>query len=77
VPPILPPDNGFLFLDRDRFHASFAADLPPEEAEFLADSQVSRAATSRSRGEDIGGAPCWQLGAVRLRPHARSLFVRS
>jgi pimeloyl-ACP methyl ester carboxylesterase len=40
VPPILPPINGFLFLDRDKFHASFAADLPAAQAEFLADSQV-------------------------------------
>ena len=29
-PPILPPRDGFLFLDRDKFHASFAADLPAE-----------------------------------------------
>ena len=28
VPPILPPQDGFLFLDRDKFHASFAGDLP-------------------------------------------------
>ena len=35
-PPILPPKEGFLFLDRDKFHASFAADL----AAFMADSQV-------------------------------------
>ncbi|MDQ1645970.1 MAG: hypothetical protein QOJ50_2154 [Cryptosporangiaceae bacterium] len=40
APPILPPVNGFLFLDRDKFHASFAADLPAAQAEFLADSQV-------------------------------------
>jgi pimeloyl-ACP methyl ester carboxylesterase len=40
VPPILPPQDGFLFLDRDRFHASFAGDLPAEEAAFMADSQV-------------------------------------
>ena len=40
VPPILPPQNGFLFLDRAKFAASFAADLDPEEATFLADSQV-------------------------------------
>ncbi|WP_019059073.1 alpha/beta fold hydrolase [Streptomyces prunicolor] len=40
VPPILPPVDGFLFLDRDKFHASFAADLPVAEAEFMADSQV-------------------------------------
>jgi pimeloyl-ACP methyl ester carboxylesterase len=40
VPPILPPQDGFLFLDRDKFPASFAGDLPPEEAQFMADSQV-------------------------------------
>jgi pimeloyl-ACP methyl ester carboxylesterase len=40
VPPILPPRDGFLFLDREKFAASFAADLPAREAEFMADSQV-------------------------------------
>jgi len=40
VPPILPPQDGFLFLDRDKFHASFAGDVPADVAEFLADSQV-------------------------------------
>ena len=39
-PPILPPTDGFLFLDRDKFHASFAGDVPAEEAAFMADSQV-------------------------------------
>ena len=39
-PPILPPKDGFLFLDRDKFHASFAADLPADLAAFMADSQV-------------------------------------
>ncbi|MET7572373.1 alpha/beta hydrolase [Streptomyces sp. NPDC005492] len=40
VPPILPPQDGFLFLDRDKFAASFAGDLPAEDAAFLADAQV-------------------------------------
>lgn len=40
VPPILPPSDGFLFLDRDKFHQSFAGDLPADRAAFLADSQV-------------------------------------
>jgi pimeloyl-ACP methyl ester carboxylesterase len=40
VPPILPPQNGFLFLDREKFHASFAGDLSAEQAAFMADSQV-------------------------------------
>jgi len=39
-PPILPPQDGFLFLDRGKFHASFAGDLPAEQAAFMADSQV-------------------------------------
>lgn len=40
VPPILPPQDGFLFLDRAKFAASFAADVEPELAQFMADSQV-------------------------------------
>ena len=40
VPPILPPQNGFLYLDRDKFAASFAADVPLDLAAFMADSQV-------------------------------------
>jgi pimeloyl-ACP methyl ester carboxylesterase len=39
-PPILPPQDGFLFLDRDRFAGSFAADVDPAQAAFMADSQV-------------------------------------
>ena len=40
VPPILPPQDGYLFLDRAKFAASFAADVEPETASFMADSQV-------------------------------------
>jgi pimeloyl-ACP methyl ester carboxylesterase len=40
VPPILPPVDGFLILDRAKFPASFAGDVSPEEAAFMADSQV-------------------------------------
>jgi pimeloyl-ACP methyl ester carboxylesterase len=40
VPPILPPQEGYLFLDKAKFPASFAADVDPEEAAFMADSQV-------------------------------------
>jgi pimeloyl-ACP methyl ester carboxylesterase len=40
VPPILPPQDGFLFLDKARFAASFAADVDSETAAFMADSQV-------------------------------------
>lgn len=57
VPPILPPDQGFLFLDRDRFADSFAADLPRAQAEFMADSQVPWGVDA------LGGAvsqPAWR-----------------
>jgi pimeloyl-ACP methyl ester carboxylesterase len=40
VPPILPPQDGFLFLDRSKFQASFAADVEGSAAKFMADSQV-------------------------------------
>jgi pimeloyl-ACP methyl ester carboxylesterase len=40
VPPLLPPVDGFLLLDRAKFPASFAGDVSPEKAEFMADSQV-------------------------------------
>ena len=40
VPPILPPQDGFLFLDRAKFRASFAGDVGASEAAFMADSQV-------------------------------------
>jgi len=39
-PPILPPQDGFLLLDREKFHVSFAGDLSAEQAAFMADSQV-------------------------------------
>ena len=39
-PPILAPNDGFLFLDQNKFHASFAADLPADLAGFMARSQV-------------------------------------
>ena len=40
VPPILPPQDGFLFLDKSRFAESFAGDVEPEKAAFMASSQV-------------------------------------
>ncbi|NEB79116.1 alpha/beta hydrolase [Streptomyces sp. SID14478] len=57
VPPILPPQNGFLFLDRDKFADSFAADLPAAQAAFMADSQVPWGVDA------LGGAvsePAWR-----------------
>ena len=40
VPPILPPKDGFLFLDKAKFAAAFAADVEPGKADFMARSQV-------------------------------------
>ena len=40
VPPILPPQEGYLFLDKAKFHASFAGDVDAAKAAFMADSQV-------------------------------------
>jgi pimeloyl-ACP methyl ester carboxylesterase len=57
VPPILPPQDGFLFLDKAKFPASFAADVDPEKAAFMADSQVPWGLGA------IGGAisePAWR-----------------
>jgi len=39
-PPILPPVDGFLLLDREKFPAAFAGDVMPETAAFMAVSQV-------------------------------------
>jgi pimeloyl-ACP methyl ester carboxylesterase len=54
---ILPPQDGFLFLDREKFHESFAGDLSADEAAFMADSQVPWGV------ECLGGTisePAWQ-----------------
>src|SRR6202140_2782748 len=40
VPPILPPQDGYILLDRAKFPAAFAADVDPKTASFMADSQV-------------------------------------
>ncbi|WP_369374570.1 alpha/beta fold hydrolase [Promicromonospora sp. Populi] len=57
VPPILPPVDGFLLLDREQFAASFAADLPANQSAFMADSQLPWGV------EALDGtvtAPAWQ-----------------
>src|SRR6266436_1503907 len=57
VPPILPPQDGFLFLDNTKFAASFAADVDAKTAQFMADSQVPWGVTA------LGGTisePAWR-----------------
>jgi pimeloyl-ACP methyl ester carboxylesterase len=46
VPPILPPQDGFLIVDKAKFHAAFAADVEPKKAAFMADSQVPWSVTA-------------------------------
>jgi pimeloyl-ACP methyl ester carboxylesterase len=84
VPPILPPQDGFLFLDRDKFAASFAADVPAAQAAFMADSQVPWGVDA------LGGAisepawrtkPSWYLVATEDRmippPAQRAMSERA
>jgi len=40
APPILPPTDGYMSLDRAKFASSFAADVDADKAAFMADSQV-------------------------------------
>jgi pimeloyl-ACP methyl ester carboxylesterase len=40
VPPILPPQEGYLLLDKAKFPAAFAADVEADKAAFMADSQL-------------------------------------
>ncbi|MEV4360967.1 alpha/beta hydrolase [Nonomuraea sp. NPDC049625] len=57
APPIVPLGDGFLVLDRDKFHGAFAGDLPAEQAAFMADSQVPWGVGA------VGGAvtePAWR-----------------
>jgi pimeloyl-ACP methyl ester carboxylesterase len=84
VPPILPPQDGFLLLDRTKFAASFAADVSAEQAAFMADSQVPWGV------EALGGTisepawrtkPSWYLIATEDRmippPAQRSMSARA
>ena len=48
VPPILPPVDGYLLLDKGKFPAAFAGDVSPEKAAFMADSQVPWGANALS-----------------------------
>ncbi len=80
VPPILPPQNGFLLLDKAKFRASFAADVDADKAAFMADSQVPWGVGA------LGGAisqpawaskPSWYLVATedKMIPPAAQRFM--
>jgi len=67
VPPILPPQDGYLFLDRAKFPASFAADVDAEKAAFMADSQVPwgvEALSGRISEPAWKAKPSWYLIAT-------------
>jgi hypothetical protein len=84
APPILPPQDGFLLLDREKFFDSFAGDADADEAAFMADSQVPWGVDA------LGGTisepawrtkPSWYLlttedRMIPLRPSARCLDAR-
>ena len=82
VPPILPPQDGYLFLDKARFAASFAADVDADKAAFMADSQVPWGVDA------LGGAvstpawrtkPSWYLVATEdgmIPPAAQRLMAK-
>jgi pimeloyl-ACP methyl ester carboxylesterase len=84
VPPILPPQDGLLLLDPARFAASFAADVSPELAAFMADAQVPwgvealQGAVSRPAWKS---KPSWYLVATEDRmippPAQRAMAARA
>jgi len=84
VPPILPPIDGFLFLDREKFPASFAGDLPLAEASFMADSQVPWGVDARAGAVSEPAwrsKPSWYLVATDDRmippPAQRAMAERA
>src|SRR5215216_7752694 len=81
---ILPPQDGFLLLEREKFHDTFAADVSAEEAAFMADSQVPwgvEALTGTVGEAAWRSKPSWYLVATedRMIPPAtqRSMSERA
>ena len=67
VPPILPPLDGYLLLDKAKFRASFAGDVDTEKASFMADSQVPwgvEALNGKIREPAWKSKPSWYLVAT-------------
>jgi len=80
VPPILPPQGGFLFLDKAKFAASFAADVNKAKAEFMANSQVPwgvEALSGTIREPAWKTKPSWYLIATddRMIPPPAQQFM--
>ena len=84
MPPIVPAEDGFLLLDKSKFTASFAADVPADLAAFMADSQVpwGVAALSGAVGDPAWRhKPSWYLVATDDRmippPAQRAMAARA
>jgi pimeloyl-ACP methyl ester carboxylesterase len=80
-PPILPPQDGFLLLDRAKFHQAFAGDVDDDLAEFMADSQVPwglDAATGTISEPAWRSKPSWYLVTTddRMIPRRSSARCR-
>lgn len=80
VPPILPPQDGFLLLDKAKFPASFAADVDPERAAFMADAQVPwglEGVTQTVSEPAWRSKPSWSLVSTqdRMIPPAAQRFM--
>ena len=80
VPPILPPQDGYLALDKAKFRASFAADVDADKAAFMADSQVPwgvEALTGAVTQPAWKTKPSWYLVATddRMIPVAAQRFM--
>ena len=81
---ILPPQEGFLFLEREKFHEQFAGDLSADEAAFMADSQVPwgvEALSGTISEAAWQSKPSWYLVATEDRmippPAQRSMCERA
>jgi pimeloyl-ACP methyl ester carboxylesterase len=80
VPPILPPQDGFLLLDKAKFPASFAADVDPERAAFMADAQVPWGLEGVTQTVSVPAwrsKPSWSLVSTqdRMIPPAAQRFM--
>src|SRR5438270_12767779 len=83
VPPILPPVDGYLFLDQTKFPSSFAADVDAEKAAFMADSQVpwgAEALNGTISHAAWRAKPSWYLVATEekmIQPPAQRFMAES
>ncbi len=83
TPPLLPPRDGMLTLDRMHFASAFAADVDREKAEFMADSQLPwgvRALAEPIRSAAWKTRPSWYLVTTEDRmispPEQRVMATR-